>query len=266
MAKAYLSLDGVDLCFPSAPLLRRSIREHLILGLSGRRRTPRLHDVHALRSVSLKVEEGERLGVIGANGSGKTTLLKAIAGIYPINSGSIHTSGRLDALWGLGRGFEPDATGRENILYRGLLLGRSPAEIRAREDDIVSFAGIGDFIDYPLKAYSAGMRVRLAFSITTAFPAEILLLDEVLGGGDASFISRAHKRIEEFALTSRILVLVSHRLAAVKNLCTRAIEMKQGRIVADGPAKAIVADYAAEAQGRLVGVPGPAEPISGDDG
>jgi lipopolysaccharide transport system ATP-binding protein len=202
-----------------------------------------LQDVHALDGVSLRIVRGERVGLIGSNGAGKSTLLKAIAGLYPISSGTLDVRGHVRALFDLSLGFEPDATGRENILYRGLLLGQSPRDMRALEPAIVEFAGLGEFIDYPLKTYSAGMQVRLAFAISTAIPGEILLLDEVIAAGDMAFMARARDRIRELIGRAEILMLASHDLATLRSLCSRVVWLDHGRIRADAPAGVAIAEY-----------------------
>ena len=212
-----------------------------------------IHDVHALRGVTLTIAEGERLGVIGPNGAGKTTLLRAIAGVYPLADGSIKIRGTVRSLFEINLGFEIEATGRENIMYRGLLLGESPAAIRARERQIVEFADVGEFIDYPVKAYSAGMLVRLAFAVSTAFGAEILLIDEVISAGDHHFMVKARRRMADLITGARILVLVSHDLAAVRELCTRAVWLERGQIVADGSPQEVVERYVRHADGGAEG-------------
>lgn len=207
-----------------------------------------LHDVHALAGVSLQIARGERVGLIGNNGAGKSTLLKAIAGLYPVSSGVLDVRGHVRALFDLSLGFEPDATGRENILYRGLLLGQSPRAMRALEPGIVEFAGLGEFIDYPLKAYSAGMQVRLAFAISTAIPGEILLLDEVIAAGDMEFMVRARERIRDLIGQAEILVLASHDLETLRSLCPRVIWLDRGRVCADGEAQVAIAEYRRHAE------------------
>ncbi len=174
------------------------------------------------------------MGLLGHNGAGKSTLLKTIAGLYPISSGVLSVVGEIRSLFDLSLGFEPDATGRENILYRGLLLGMSPKFMRSKEEEIVDFAGLGEFIDYPIKTYSAGMQVRLAFAVSTAIGGDILLLDEVIGAGDANFMAKAKDRISQLIAQAEILVLASHDFGALKNLCERGIVLKHGSMLFDG--------------------------------
>jgi lipopolysaccharide transport system ATP-binding protein len=246
-----LVLRGVELRYPSRPLNSGSLKQALFDRVRGRRAAPRLRDVQALRGITFDVGDGERLGVIGPNGAGKTTLLKAIAGIYPLSAGSVTSRGSIHALFELSLGFEPEATGRENITYRGLLIGQRPAEIAARVDDIVAFADLGEFIDYPVKSYSAGMLVRLAFAVSTSFGGEILLMDEVINAGDAFFIAKAKARLRQLVSRSRILVLVSHDVSAIRDLCTRALHLRHGEVVDDGPPGAVVERYLAGGGGAI---------------
>ncbi|MFH0963960.1 MAG: ABC transporter ATP-binding protein [Planctomycetota bacterium] len=243
MNGCFINLVDVELCYPSSPLRTFSIKEWAFNLARLRGSLSLVHDVLALRGVTLSVREGERLAVIGPNGAGKTTLVKAIAGIYPLRSGNIEVRGKIRSLFELGLGFEFEATGRENIMYRGLLMGAAPSAIASLQDEIVSFADLGEFIDYPVKAYSAGMLVRLAFSISTALPGEILLLDEVIAAGDASFLAKAKARLGRLISSAGILVLVSHDLSVVRELCSRAICLESGRIVADGPPAEVVDAY-----------------------
>jgi len=248
-----VELERLHLSYPSSPLRVTSLKELLFSVARLKRPRGLIHDVHALRGVTLTITEGERLGVIGPNGAGKTTLLRAIAGVYPLADGSIRIRGTVRSLFEINLGFEIEATGRENIMYRGLLLGESPGAIRARERQIVEFADVGEFIDYPVKAYSAGMLVRLAFAVSTAFGAEILLIDEVISAGDHHFMAKARRRMADLITGARILVLVSHDLAAVRELCTRAVWLERGQIVADGSPQEVVERYVRHADGGAEG-------------
>ena len=244
-----LALRGVDLRYPLRPLQSGSLKDALFDLALRRRSAPRLQDVHALRGVTLAVGDGERVGVIGPNGAGKTTLLKAIAGIYPLHAGSVTSRGTIHALFDLSLGFEPEATGRENVAYRGLLMGERPAAIAARTDEVITFADLGEFIDYPVKTYSAGMLVRLAFAISTSFGGDILLMDEVINAGDAFFLAKAKARLRSLVSRSRILVLVSHDLGAIRELCGRVVHLRRGEIVDDGPPGPVVERYLASGGG-----------------
>jgi lipopolysaccharide transport system ATP-binding protein len=238
-----IDLRDVHLRYAAVAFKERSLKA-LVSGCFGSRRPgPVVGDIHALRGITIGLRAGERLGLIGHNGAGKSTLLKVIAGLYPISSGERRVQGQVRSLFDLSLGFEPDATGRENILYRGLLLGLSPSFMRAKESEIVDFAGLGGFIDYPLKTYSAGMQVRLAFAISTSVGGEILLLDEVIGAGDAAFMQRARERITDLIHDSRILVLASHDYSALRQFCTRAVVLDHGHLVFDGGVEAAIGHY-----------------------
>jgi lipopolysaccharide transport system ATP-binding protein len=236
-------VENVDLYYPTQAYASRSLWG--VLGQMGRRRgeEPVVRDIHALKNVSLSIRKGERVALLGHNGAGKSTFLKVLAGLYPVSSGHVEVFGSVRSLFDISLGFEPDATGRANILYRGLLLGLSPRAVRAREAEIVDFADLGIFIDYPLSTYSAGMQVRLAFAISTFLGGEVLLLDEVIGAGDAGFMVRARRRIAELIKQSEILVLASHDLQTVSSLCDRAIVFHHGEIAFDGATKEAIAAY-----------------------
>ncbi|MBR1033814.1 lipopolysaccharide transport system ATP-binding protein [Bradyrhizobium japonicum] len=241
--------DGANLHYSAVAFKERSLKA-LLAGIAGAKiahKSP-VHDIHALKNVSVEITAGERVGLLGHNGAGKSTFLKAVAGVYPISSGSRRVEGTVRSLFDLSLGFEPDATGRENILYRGLLLGMSPKFMRSVEEEVVAFADIGEFIDYPIKTYSAGMQVRLAFAISTMVHGNILLLDEVIGAGDVTFMQRAKVRINKLIESSEILILASHDLRALLDICDRALVLHHGELKFDGPAGAAVKEYR-----RLVG-------------
>ena len=227
-------VKGVDFCYSSLAFRERSLKELLARLASGKRSKPRVHDVEALKNVSVEIHAGERVGLVGHNGAGKSTFLRMVAGLYPIARGTRFVEGRIRSLFELSLGFEPDATGRENILYRGLLLGLSPAFMSSIEEEVVAFADLGEFIDYPLKTYSAGMQVRLAFAISTTVGGDILLLDEVLGAGDAAFMLKAKQRISKLIDESEILVLASHDFGAISSLCARGLVLHRGELIFDG--------------------------------
>lgn len=243
MNKCYIELKEVDLYYPSTGYNASTLKEDIFRRLKLEKRRPLLKDVHALKNISLKISEGERVGIIGSNGAGKSTILKAIAGLYPIKSGELISNGSIRALFELSLGFEFEATGRENIMYRGLLLGETPKTINKKMKSIIEFTDIGEFIDYPIKTYSAGMLIRLAFAISTTIGGDILLLDEVIGAGDATFFSKAKQRMLDLIDEAKIMVFVSHDLGSIKNLCNRVLYMKQGSIVADGDPEEIIEFY-----------------------
>jgi lipopolysaccharide transport system ATP-binding protein len=236
-------LERANLHYASVAFAERSLKSLLSRALGRARSRPKMEDIHALKDVSLSVTAGERLGVLGHNGAGKSTLLRAIAGLYPLSSGDVYVTGSVRGLFELGLGFEPDATGRENILYRSLLLGLTPSQAQAIEREVVEFADLGEFIDYPMRTYSAGMMVRLAFAITTSVSGEVLLIDEVIGAGDAAFMVKARRRIDEVIARSQILVLSSHDFASLTRLCERGVVLHHGRVEFDGPIAAAIDDY-----------------------
>jgi lipopolysaccharide transport system ATP-binding protein len=240
---SYIRIRNATLSFPSSVYNALTLKEEIFKMLHLGQRTKLLYDVVALKGVDLDINEGDKVGIIGRNGAGKSTLLKAMAGIYPLISGTIETSGRIRSLFELSLGFEPDATGRENITYRGLLLGESPKGVKEKEAAIIDFAGLGDFIDYPLKTYSAGMMVRLAFSISTSISGDILLLDEILAAGDATFQGKARARMMNLIDQAKIMVFVSHDMNAIKAMCNRAIYLRDGRVIADGKVDEVIKVY-----------------------
>lgn len=200
----------------------------------------------ALRDINLEIAKGERIGVVGPNGSGKSTLLKVIAGVLPPTEGSITTQGRLAPLLALGGGFKPTLTGRENVFLSGAIMGLSQREMERRFHGIVDFAGIGDFIDAPLSTYSSGMKARLGFAVATDVDPEILLLDEVLSVGDEAFRAKATQKTKSLIDSGRTVVLVSHGMSVVKELCDRVLYLNKGAQVMLGPAEETVQRYLAD--------------------
>lgn len=201
-----------------------------------------------LSGLSMTIERGEILGIVGQNGAGKSTLLKAIAGILPPKEGSIVARGSLAPLLELGGGFRAELTGRENIFFNGAIMGLKRHDIEARVQSIVEFAELGDFIDSPLSTYSSGMRARLGFAVATDINPDILLIDEVFAVGDEKFRRKAQERIESFFKADKAIVIVSHSMELLQRYCTRVAWLSDGKIVADGPSDQIIARYL-EAQG-----------------
>jgi ABC-type polysaccharide/polyol phosphate transport system ATPase subunit len=197
----------------------------------------RTQHIIALDGISFSLEAGDRLGLVGGNGAGKTTLLKTLYGIYEPSGGTVTINGRVDALFNINLGFRREATGRRNIVIRGLINGWSPEEIQERMDDIISFSELGDFIDVPFKVYSQGMAARLAFSIATTFEPEILLMDEWIGAGDPSFQEKARARMNALAEKAGIIVLASHNHALLKRICNKVLELEHGKVKAFAPAQ-----------------------------
>ncbi len=227
----------------------RTLRESLVsLARRPLRRTAGgAETIWALKDVSFEVNRGEALGIIGRNGAGKSTLLKILSRITHPTAGRAEVYGRLGSLLEVGTGFHPELTGRENIFLNGAILGMSRSEIRARFDEIVAFAETERFLDTPVKRYSTGMYMRLAFAVAAHLETDILIVDEVLAVGDAAFQAKCLGKMEDVAGQGRTVLFVSHNLAAVTQLCTKALLLDAGRIAAQGPANEVVARYLAGA-------------------
>jgi len=224
-----IALSGIGKAYRQYDAPRDRLLEWLSIGSVARHRSH-----WALRDVTLHVERGQAVGIIGANGAGKSTLLKVITGTTRPTVGQMSVDGRVAALLELGVGFHPDVSGRDNVLIAGQLLGFSTAEIRERMEAIEAFAEIGAYIDLPIRTYSSGMHVRLAFSVATAIRPEILIVDEALAVGDAYFQHKSFARIREFKAAGTTLLFVSHSAAVVKSICDRAILLDGGLLVRDG--------------------------------
>jgi ABC-type polysaccharide/polyol phosphate transport system ATPase subunit len=201
------------------------------------------HTAFSLRDVSLRVEPGESVALLGHNGSGKSTVLRLVAGIYRPSAGTITTSGRITAVIELGAGFHPELTGAENIRLYGAVMGLTRRELQVHYDEIVEFAQMSDFLDTPLKYYSSGMEARLAFSVAVCLEPSILLLDEVLAVGDREFRERCLDRLRAFHARGGTLMLVSHELEQVRDLCSRGVWLRDGVIVMDGGIDAVLDAY-----------------------
>lgn len=243
MDEYFIRMKDVNLYYPSTVFNSKTIKQEVFSLLKFERKKEELQDVHALKNFNLQIKEGERVGVIGFNGAGKSTLLRAIAGLYPIKTGTIETSGNIRSMFELTLGFDMESTGRENILYRGLMLGSTPKEVREQEQKIIDFAELGEFIDYPIRSYSSGMLVRLAFAISTSVQGDILLIDEVLSAGDINFQKKAKARMTSLMEKAKILVLVLHDMSTIKEICNRTILMDHGEIIADGRPDEVVKEY-----------------------
>ncbi|HTD23670.1 MAG TPA: ABC transporter ATP-binding protein [Terriglobales bacterium] len=207
------------------------------------RKRSQVMQLEAASHVSLDVSDGEILGIIGRNGCGKSTLLKIIAGVLKPTSGIARVDGSIAPLIELGAGFHPDLTGRENIVLNGLLLGLTRKKIREYEQNIIEYSELGDFINSPVKQYSSGMYMRLAFSIAIQVDPDILLVDEILSVGDAEFHAKCDESIAGFHRRNKTIVLVSHELETVARMCNRVLLMEAGRVVADGPAEQVIQEY-----------------------
>jgi ABC-2 type transport system ATP-binding protein/lipopolysaccharide transport system ATP-binding protein len=218
-----------------------TIKEYAIRWL---RRRISYQDFWALRSVTLEVHRNEVLGIIGANGAGKSTLLKVVARVLQPTSGRVRLWGRVAPLLELGAGFDPELTGRENIFLNGTILGFSRNDIAGRIDRIVEFAGLEEFIDAPLRTYSSGMFARLGFAVATDIRPEILIIDEILSVGDASFQAKSAERMHALLGNGTAVLLVSHDLEAVQRLCHRVIWLRRGEVAAAGTPPEVHASYA----------------------
>ena len=209
----------------------------------GRHAAARVHYHQALAGVDFELGRGEALGIIGHNGSGKSTLLQIVAGVLEPTTGSVSVNGRVAALLELGSGFNPELTGRENVRVNAAILGLTPVQVRERMDDIVAFADIGDYIDEPVKTYSSGMALRLAFAVQVHTDPDILIVDEALAVGDAAFQAKAMARIDEILARGTTLLFVGHDLNAVKAFCHRAMLLEKGRIVLQGLPDEVITEY-----------------------
>jgi ABC-type polysaccharide/polyol phosphate transport system ATPase subunit len=199
--------------------------------------------VRAIDNMSFEIGQGERVGLVGHNGAGKTTLLRTIAGIYEPTSGVVETVGQVMPLFNLMEGMMPDATGREFIRIRGVLLGLEPNQLDALAEDVIEFCELGSYIDMPVRTYSTGMLVRLAFALSTSVSPDILLFDELIGAGDARFITKAQERLKSFIDRSSIVVVASHSRGILYQWCNRLFLLEHGRLIADGPVDDVLKEY-----------------------
>jgi lipopolysaccharide transport system ATP-binding protein len=242
---ARIEVENLTLFFPLYHGNSRSLKKTVFAAATGRlgRDAQRRPGVQALRDISFSLRSGDRLGLIGANGAGKTTLLRTLAGIYEPVIGRIRVQGTINALLNTQLGMNPDLTGRENITLRGLYNGLTRPELVHLADDVGTFADLGDFLDLPVRIYSSGMMVRLAFALATAIRPQILLMDEWILAGDATFLERARIRLEDMVRGAEILVLSTHIASIVQTWCSRVIWLDQGRIREDGPAEIVLDNY-----------------------
>jgi ABC-type polysaccharide/polyol phosphate transport system ATPase subunit len=235
---ALIKFEGVSKTF-----LRSSSRMLLRSLLFDRLRGNGVNQFYALRDVSFQIREGETVGVVGRNGAGKSTLLSLVAGISYPDQGKVTVHGRVAALLELGSGFHGDLTGRENVLLNASLLGLSRKKALDKLDEIIDFSGVGDFINEPLRTYSSGMVMRLAFSVAIHVEPAFLIIDEVLAVGDASFQAKCYEKIMEFKRAGRGLLCVSHAGKTIQQLCDRALWLEHGQLMMDGPTEEVVAAY-----------------------
>jgi len=246
MNNTFVKLNNVEICFPVFNAPSASLKNRAINTIT-RGRIQRDHDgvtvVQALKNVNLQFSKGEKVGLIGHNGSGKTTLLRLLSGIYSPTSGCAEISGRCLSLINIGLGIDPEATGRENILIRAVLMGIKPVDIRRIMDDLIEFTGLGEFIDLPFRTYSTGMQLRLAFAVATSIKSEILIMDEWLSTGDEDFKHKANERLRSFVDGADILVLASHSRELISENCNRVIWLEGGEVKMDGEPKDVLDSY-----------------------
>lgn len=209
---------------------------------AGRRHVGAVSEIHAVRGVSFTVRHGESVGIVGVNGSGKSTMLRAIAGLMPPKSGSVHVSGE-PSLLGVNAALMPQLSGERNIMIGGLALGLTPKQVEERFDEVVEFAEIGEFVHLPMKTYSSGMGARLRFAISSSASPDILMIDEALATGDAAFKERSKARIEQVRENAGTVFLVSHSISTIEAMCTRVLWMHQGQLVMDGPVHEVADAY-----------------------
>lgn len=244
---ARISLEHVTIEFPIYNARGRSLTGELFRRtVGGIIKSDKAHNVSivALREISLELADGDRLGLIGHNGAGKSTLLRVFAGIYEPLSGRVQIQGSVASLTDLTMGMNMEATGYENIMLRGVFLGLQVKEIRRMIPEIEAFTELGEFLELPLRTYSSGMLLRLAFAVTTAIVPEILIMDELIGAGDAAFVSKATARLNQMIGNSRILVIASHSVETIRRFCNKAALMETGRIVSVGPVDEVIDLYA----------------------
>lgn len=258
-----LQIEAENLCieYPIYERWSRSLRHHLVIQRLGGKPTeePRsllsvgarivanrrgMVVVRALDNISFVIRDGDRLGIVGHNGAGKTTLLKAIAGIYEPISGNLTVTGRISPLFNLQEGMNPDSTGRENIWLRGRILGMSTGMIASCIDDIAEFTQLGDYLEMPIRTYSSGMLVRLAFAIATSVKHEILLMDEMIGAGDATFIEKAEARLRDFVEETGIMVVASHSPSILRRWCNKAMLLHHGHLILMSSVDEVLTKYA----------------------
>ncbi len=245
---ASIQVENVSVSFPVYSASTRSLKNRLIQSATGGqiradRVSQRISVVQALQDITLSLESGDRLGLVGHNGAGKTTLLRVLGGIYEPNSGRVRVEGTRVPLFDIGLGMDQESTGYENIILRGLFLGLTRQQIQAQLDEIAEFTELGDFLSLPIRTYSAGMQMRLAFAVSTSVVPDILLLDEGIGAGDAAFLQKASERLKRFTEQVSIIVLSSHSEDLIRSMCSKALLMEHGRVICAGPTEEVLERY-----------------------
>lgn len=243
---AYINFKSVDVDFPVFNSTSRSLTSKFLAASTGGLLDSDARGnvvVRALNQLNLEIHEGDRVALLGHNGSGKSTLLRALGGIYQPTRGEAIVEGKVGSLIDISLGINPEATGRENIFIRGALLGLTKREMISNLDDIIEFSELGKYIDMPVRTYSSGMHLRLAFSVSTVVRPEILLMDEWLSVGDESFRSKAEIRLKEIVSSTKILVIASHTRSLIENTCNRAVWLEHGTIKSQGTAVDVCTEY-----------------------
>jgi lipopolysaccharide transport system ATP-binding protein len=243
--ESHIDVRSLSVSFPLYHANSRSLKKTVMAAATGRlgRDQQSRIVVEALRDISFSLQSGDRLGLIGVNGAGKTTLLRALAGIYEPVTGHVRIQGSINAMLDVSLGMNMECTGRENIMLRGLYNGLPRSQLPRLEDDVAEFAGLGDFLELPLRTYSSGMVVRLGFALATAIKPQILLMDEWFMAGDSEFMEKAQERLEDMVRGADILVLSTHMVTMVQAWCTRVLWLDQGRIHDDGSPDTVLEHY-----------------------
>lgn len=242
----YVELDRVTVEFPLLHVGNRSLKKAIVARATGgsvlaEAGAPKV--VRALSELTLSIRSGDRLGLVGPNGSGKTTLLRTLAGIYEPVAGTLHSEGRIATLLDVAAGMSPELTGWENIQLRGMLLGFNRAQVEEISPSIEEFTELGDFLNMPLRTYSSGMMLRLAFALATSIEPDILLMDEWVLAGDAAFAAKASARLSAMVERAKVMVLASHSESVIREWCNRAIYVKHGSLIADGSVDEVLTRY-----------------------
>jgi ABC-2 type transport system ATP-binding protein/lipopolysaccharide transport system ATP-binding protein len=244
---ASINLQNVSIDIPILDVSSRSLKNNVLAAVTGGQIKPGAGSkkvvIRAIEDLTLDLSHGMRIGLIGHNGAGKSTILRVMAGIYEPTAGSVRVEGDVAAMFDIGFGMDPDASGWENIILRGMLLGYSRKEIEKRSEDIGQSSGLGEFLNMPLRTYSAGMGTRLAFAVSTSITPDILLIDEGIGAGDAAFLQHAKERLRTFIGEAGLLVMASHSEELLRQWCTTGLWMEHGRQRAIGPIEEILAAY-----------------------
>lgn len=245
---AHIRLNAASVEFPVHNSTSRSLQLQLFSALGGRLAE---HDrcvvVRALNNIDLDLRDGARVGIVGHNGAGKTTLLRVLAGVYEPTRGSVDVAGRLSSFTDITLGMDPEATGYENIIFRAVFLGLTFAEARALSPSIAEFSELGEYLKMPVRTYSAGMFLRLAFAISTAVEPEIIIMDEMIGAGDARFVAKAQARMDELLQRVKILVLATHDPGIMQRFCTELIWLERGEVARRGSFDEVYPAYLAAA-------------------